>query len=188
MRKYQLTAIKHYPVNWIDGMKISKQHFVQSENALQDHFRDAVAIGIRNHNYGLLSPAPDMERSLEIEIEIDPQNIIHVNLNTCRAIAPNGTRIEIVKGSDTYNYSARKLTASHKHDSTKSEQSYAIIIQANPLVRVPAGEPDPGEQPARHPFSVPEATVSILPVEQLQPTDGNYIILSKLINDKGAGR
>ena len=188
MKKYQLKPIEHYPVNWIDGMKISRQHFMQNESALQDHFRDAVALGIHSHNYGLLSAAPDMERSLEIDIQIDPQNIIHVNLKTCRAIAPNGARIEVLKGGDTYSYSAKKLTAAHKHDSAKDTQVYAIVIQTNPLVRVPAGEPDPSEQPARHPFSAPEVTVSILPIEQLTPTDGNYIILSKLINEKGEWR
>jgi hypothetical protein len=185
MKKYQLSAITHYPVNWIDGMKISKQHFIQSENALQDHFRDVAAITLNNYNYGLLSPAPGTNSSLEIEIQIDPQNIIQVSLKTCRAIAPNGSRIEILKGSNNYNYSGKKLQASYAHDSKKDEQVYAIIIQANPLSRIPAGEPDPAEQPARHPFSVPEASVSILPVEQLQPADGNYIILAKIFNQKG---
>lgn len=185
MKKYQLSAINHYPVNWIDGMKISRQHFIQSENALQDHFRDVAAISLNNYNYGLLSPAPGMNSSLEIEIQIDPQNIIQVALKTCRAIAPNGSRIEILKGSNNYNYSGKKLQASHTHDSKKEEQVYAIIIQSDPLSRIPAGEPDPAEQPARHPFSVPESSVSILPVEQLQPADGNYLILAKIVNQKG---
>ena len=185
MKKYQLKPISHYPVNWIDGMKISKQHFLQTENALQDHFRDALAIGINNINYGLLSPAPDTSSSLELEIQIDPQNIIHVNLKTCRAVAPNGTRIEIIKSSNTFNYSAKKLSASYTHDNSKPEQTYAIIIQANPNERIPAGEPDPAEQPARHPYSIPAVNLSILPVEQLQPTEGSYLILARLSNDKG---
>ena len=185
MKKYELKPISHYPVNWIDGMKISKQHFIQTENALQDHFRDAVAITVNNHNYGLLSPAPDMTGSLEVEIQIDPQNIIHVALRTCRAIAPNGARIEILKGSKVYNYSAKRLSASHTHDGVKTVQTYAIVVQVNPYSRVPSGEPDASEQPARHPFSVPDVSVSILPVEQLQPTEGNYLILAKLSNEKG---
>ncbi|MCW3128078.1 MAG: hypothetical protein JWO03_3736 [Bacteroidetes bacterium] len=185
MKKYELKPISHYPVNWIDGMKISKQHFIQTEYALQDHFRDSVAITVNNHNYGLLSPAPDMASSLEVDIQIDPQNIIHVSLKTCRAIAPNGARIEILKGSKVYNYSGKRLSAEHKHDGGKATQTYAIIAQVNPYQRVPSGEPDASEQPARHPFSVPEVSVSILPVEQLQPTEGNYLILAKLTNDKG---
>lgn len=185
MKKYQLKPISHYPVNWIDGMKISKQHFLQTESALQDHFRDTLAISINNGNYGLLSPASDTSSSLELEIQIDPQSIIHVNLRTCRAVAPNGARIEIIKSSNTYNYSAKKLTTSYAHDNTKAEQTYAIIIQADPNERIPAGEPDPSEQPARHPFSIPSAAISVLPVEQLQPTEGNYLILARLTNDKG---
>jgi hypothetical protein len=185
MKKYELKPISHYPVNWIDGMKISKQHFIQTENALQDHFRDSIAITVNNHNYGLLSPAPDMMSSLEVEIQIDPQSIIHVGLKTCRAVAPNGARIEILKGSKVYNYSAKRLVASHTHDSAKTSQTYAIIVQVNPYSRIPSGEPDASEQPARHPFSVPDVSLSILPVEQLQPTEGNYLILAKLTNDKG---
>lgn len=185
MKKYELKPLSHHPVNWIDGMKISKQHFMQTENALQDHFRDAVAININNHNYGLLSPAPDMSGSLEVEVQIDPQNIIHVVLKTCRAIAPNGARIEILKGNKAYNYSAKRLSASHAHDTGKTSQTYAIVVQVNPYLRVPSGEPDASEQPARHPFSVPDVSVSILPEEQLQPTEGNYIILAKIKNEKG---
>ena len=185
MKKYELKPISHYPVNWIDGMKISKQHFIQTESALQDHFRDAMAVHVNNYNYGLLSHAPGMTGSLEVEIQIDPQSIIHVALKTCRAIAPNGARIEVLKGSKVYNYSAKKLTASHAHDSGKAIQTYAIVVQVNPYSRVPSGEPDASEQPARHPFSVPEISVSILPEEQLQPTEGNYLILAKLTNNKG---
>jgi hypothetical protein len=185
MKKYELKPISYYPVNWIDGMKISKQHFIQTENALQDHFRDSMAINVNNYNYGLLSPAPDMSGSLEVEIQIDPQNIIHVALKTCRAIAPNGARIEVLKGAKVYNYSAKRLTASHTHDTGKTSQTYAIIVQVNPYSRVPSGEPDASEQPARHPFSVPDISVSILPEEQLQPTEGNYLILAKLTNEKG---
>jgi hypothetical protein len=151
MKKYELKPIQYYPVNWIDGMKISKQHFLQTENALQDHFRDALAITINNHNYGLLSPAPDMTGSLEVEIQIDPQNIIHVVLKTCRALAPNGARIEILKSNKAYNYSAKRLAASHAHDSGKVTQTYAIVVQVDPYSRVPSGEPDASEQPALPP-------------------------------------
>jgi hypothetical protein len=185
MKKYELKPLSYYPVNWIDGMKISRQHFIQTENAVQDHFRDSLALTINNHNYGLLSPAPDMPGSLEVEVQIDPQNIIHVVLKTCRAITPNGARIEVLKDNKAYNYSAKRLTASHTHDSGKSSTTYAIIVQVNPYSRVPSGEPDASEQPARHPFAVPDVSVSILPEEQLQPAEGNYLILAKLTNDKG---
>ena len=185
MKKYQLKPLNHYPVNWIDGMKVSRQHFTQTENAVQDQLRDSRAIAINNFNYGLLSAAPDMTSSLELEIQIDPQNIIHVNLKTCRAIAPDGTRIEILKSHNSSHYSAERLMATYSHDSSKAEQTYAIVIQANPTKRLPAGEPDPAEQPARHPYSVPDAAISILPIEELEPTEGNYLILAKLTHEKG---
>ena len=188
MKKYQLKPIQHYPVNWIDGMKVSKRHFVHTDNAVQDQLRDSRAVGINTYNYGLLSAAPDMSSSLDIEIQIDPQNIIHVHLKTCRAIAPDGTRIEILKSHQSAHYSTERLMATYSHDAAKVQQTYAIILQANPTERIPAGEPDPSEQPTRHPYSVPDAAVSILPVEELQPTEGNYLILAKLTYEKGEWR
>ena len=34
--------IKHHAVNWIDGMKISKSHFAETNNFIYDQIRDGI--------------------------------------------------------------------------------------------------------------------------------------------------
>lgn len=35
-KNYNLKEISHYPVNWIDGMKVSRKHFIQMDAATAD--------------------------------------------------------------------------------------------------------------------------------------------------------
>ena len=35
--------LTHYPVNWIDGMKLSSSHFIAVQDFVTDSLRDAIA-------------------------------------------------------------------------------------------------------------------------------------------------
>ena len=70
--------IKYFPVNWVDGMKISEAHFNHLQSFTIDNVRDAIAFGITNYNYGLLQPAPGEKTSLDIAIGFDQSKLIRV--------------------------------------------------------------------------------------------------------------
>ena len=36
--------LTHYPVNWIDGMKLSSSHFIAVQDFVTDSVRDAIAL------------------------------------------------------------------------------------------------------------------------------------------------
>ena len=36
--------LTHYPVNWIDGMKLSSRHFTAVQDFVTDSVRDAIAL------------------------------------------------------------------------------------------------------------------------------------------------
>ena len=38
--------LTHYPVNWIDGMKLSSSHFIAVQDFVTDSVRDAIALDI----------------------------------------------------------------------------------------------------------------------------------------------
>ena len=40
--------LTHYPVNWIDGMKLSSSHFIAVQDFVTDSVRDAIALIRRN--------------------------------------------------------------------------------------------------------------------------------------------
>jgi len=45
--------LTHYPVNWIDGMKLSSSHFIAVQDFVTDSVRDAIALQTIDLNYGL---------------------------------------------------------------------------------------------------------------------------------------
>ncbi len=46
--------LKYPNVNWVNGMKIRKEHFIQQENAFDDKLKDVTACFLNGYNYGLL--------------------------------------------------------------------------------------------------------------------------------------
>ena len=47
---------KHLSVNWTDGMKVNKEHFIDTENFIVDNLRDVASIPVNTYNFGLLPP------------------------------------------------------------------------------------------------------------------------------------
>jgi len=45
--------LTHYPVNWIDGMKLSSSHFIAVQDFVTDGIRNAIALQTTDLNYGL---------------------------------------------------------------------------------------------------------------------------------------
>ena len=51
MREYP----KHFPVNWIDGMKINKGHFIAQDNAWTDALQEVGALTTSPIRFGILA-------------------------------------------------------------------------------------------------------------------------------------
>ena len=91
-----IEKLNHFPVNWIDGMKINKTHFTEVQNFVSDSVRDAVGVHTSMIGYGLL-PVKD---PVKINLIIDNHKLLRIKVEECHAITPNGSRIETEK--ETY--------------------------------------------------------------------------------------
>lgn len=157
--------IKYDLTNWVDGMKIHKDHFLNSENALMDAIRDARASMLTHYNFGLLPPAPGDISALDFNLVKSQSDNYIFTLNLCRAITAGGARIEIGASLD------KKLTGTSKFDQfsggKKEFDYYYAVVTVNPFERVPQGEPSPRETPARHPYTKPFYSLDIISGEDL---------------------
>jgi len=90
-----IEKLNHFPVNWIDGMKINKTHFTEVQNFVSDSVRDAVGVHTSMIGYGLL-PVKD---PVKINLIIDNHKLLRIKVEECHAITPNGSRIEIGEGT-----------------------------------------------------------------------------------------
>jgi hypothetical protein len=157
--------LKHYFINWIDGMKISKDHFISTENAViyQNHLVGRFLVN--PYNFGLL-PGTDGESPLDVSFEIESGNQISVTINRCRAITSGGIIIDL--DADALSSGSEISIKDFDFKNTESASgAFYIIIKVNPYNRVPAGDADPAENPPRHPFVTSGFLVSIVPVEQM---------------------
>ena len=177
-----LPEIKYLSVNWIDGMKVNKNHFIQLENALNDQLRDSIGFNLTNYNYGLLPPAPGMINSLNLKLDFDQTRMIRLKLLECRAITHGGARIEIINTQQQ----ALTLPVDHLTVELNSneliENEYDIIVTVNPFNHIPSGSPDPDENPPRHPYTIPEYRVQIIPQGQLNDTNqwAYHLLIGKM--------
>lgn len=161
-----LPELKHFPVNWADGMKVSRHHFVSSEAWMQDSLRDTACLGLTDYYYGLL-PSSSKEPALDLSILEDRQRQrLSVQLHRCRALTRGGCRIEITPHtSESLDLATSPLQLAYDIKEAGNLQ-YHIILMVHPQQRVPAGTPDPEEQPLRYPYTLPEYRLDIIPSQQ----------------------
>ncbi|HMT28086.1 MAG TPA: hypothetical protein PKD91_02280 [Bacteroidia bacterium] len=161
-------------MNWVDGMKMNKEHFEQTDSYIKDLARDVLALQLNDLNYGLCLPVETGSVSLNIKISIDPSKIIRVQLISCRAITSGGSRIEFGHNQSLkLNADSDKLLTEYHFDDTKDKLFY-VIISTNIHARIPVGQPDAEETPPRFPFVSPEYQLQILPESQINISQIQY--------------
>lgn len=179
------SELSHHSVNWIDGMKISRKHFLEMENFTIDRVRDAIAMGLSNHSYGLLPS--EGSKSYEVFISCDYTQQINVKVVNCRAITSDGCRIEIIQSDDlVLNTSYSQLLQQYNIQPSK-ENVFYVVLSVDLFARQPAGEPQMGEHPPRHPYTVPSYKLSIVPASHIQatPFSASHLIIGKIIYQSG---
>lgn len=156
---------KHHMVNWVDGMKIRKQHFVDEQKAFSQHLMHGTSSRLNAINFGLLPPSSqNSESSYKLNVEVENTDSIHVNVFRCKATTPGGFIINI----DSENAEPRHFTISLPAEAqeTESPQSYLLVLSASPFSYREVGEADPNEVPPRRPYVEPEYRLGLLPKQQ----------------------
>src|SRR5699024_11610054 len=87
---------KYHMINWVDGMKIRKRHFVDQQHAFNQRVMGGISTHLSAINYGLLSPSfQDSPSTFKLDIEIENTHTVHVNIFSCKAVTPGGFLIDI---------------------------------------------------------------------------------------------
>jgi hypothetical protein len=159
------------PVNWTDGMKISKDHFLQDQYARIQDQAFATGAHINNINYGLLPAVTYSQSSIRLFINVDNQQNVVVKLLNCRAVTPGGFVINIEQNSTNEITNVEEkiigLSVPFSELKVKSEK-YFIVLSVNPYQRNPFGNAAADELPPRIPFTIPQYNLSLLPEEDFQ--------------------
>lgn len=169
------------PVNWIDGMKINKDHFIASDNSVTNQLKNAYLGFLTPLNYGLLVQTNNDTPSLQVIADVDNQSRIHVKLINCRAITQDGIRIDI---QNNY-FSSDELSHAIPQALLNAEEAGAeeiyIALSVNHKKRIPFGVPSTDEVPPRLPHVLPAYNISLLKKEDLASVKTqNSLVIGKL--------
>lgn len=176
-----IKPLSYKPINWINGMKLSSDHFTLGDLYVQDFVRDAVSIHLHNSNYGFLPPFAGYKSSHEIDILEKATNHIEIKVKYCNAVTPEGCHIDITQ-SDT----GDALTHNHYFGQTEP-RNYAVLLIVNPFKQVPTGVPNPEESPIRYPELSKSYSIVVLPESELvqQSPDNYFLIIGQVYHENG---
>ncbi|ACU62300.1 hypothetical protein [Chitinophaga pinensis] len=175
-----IVPLKYKPVNWVDGMKLSSTHFVDTDQHHQDIVRDARSLVLTSYNYGILPPFAGQRSAYDIEIMEKATNHVEISVRVLNAITAEGNRIDI-DGAGSLQH---QLHYGHyfQENSEGRTISYNVILSVNPFERVPAGIPDPEDNPPRYPEVAKGYTISLLPTAAIAPkaADSNSLTIGQI--------
>jgi hypothetical protein len=164
------------PVNWMDGMKMNKNHFLSTDAAHIDANRDTLQALLSPVSYGLI---PTEDRNLfNLSLSIDNQHVIKAKLLSLEAVTQGGCRISIHGDLD------KNFTSPEISQAGKSGESglFWVSVSINLFERTPIGSPDPQELPPRNPYTLPTYTLHITADAQLKQLlqNPNQFIVGKV--------
>ncbi len=156
---------RYRAVHWIDGMKISKEHFIAADHHLSHALREVRAVGLSPHSFGLY--ATEGEDALQIDIQAVPDRTLRVEVRRCRAVTSDGSLIDIDESNAVRaEISLPQLLSDYR---LEGDQAFGIVLSVNAFETQPFGEPDAGEIPPRHPFVDALYQISAVPLATVQP-------------------
>ncbi|VXB39924.1 hypothetical protein ACLB9Y_06820 [Chryseobacterium scophthalmum] len=173
-----IQPIKHFAINWVDGMKVSQRHLNDQDNFLIDTIRDGNSLGITNYNYGLLPLSNEFTDKTIFDVHNTATNDVQLFIKNCSAVTLAGYRLEL----KDRRVSVKSLAKSLNLDENQMDGEYYILISVNPFDKVPFGDIDPEEIPPRHPNSHANYHIELLPVSSLNSnhSGGNYLVVGKV--------
>lgn len=154
-------------MNWIDGMKMSRGHFVDLQRAIEDRIRDERAHSAWHLDHGILPGRHNGKSALDYEVILDDRDKFTLRVRQCRAITAGGDRIEVLHG-ETPEGSMPVLTATIGEALLQEGASFDLLIAMDSLDMEPYGVPDPLESPPRHPWSRPRYNLGWASSEDLR--------------------
>ncbi len=155
-------------VNWIDGMKMSRTHFLELQQAVEDRLRDDRASLAYHADHGLLPGRYNGKPALDYELTFDGRARFALRMRQCRAVTQGGDRIELLSGSEP---DGTGLTSAVEIPVALMQEGHEfdLLLKIDSLNMEPYGVPSTQESPPRHPFVRPTCTLEWASTEELRP-------------------
>lgn len=132
---------QHFQVNWVNGMKITSDHFLEMENHFIDRMQSSISGLVNPMNYGLVPGVAENTTSPRFTITLNKDRI--TILNGMIILTPEGHLIQIPE-NQTFPITSPAVHADW----------FFLVVSGRPYVRAPFGTISPNENPARYPYAM----------------------------------
>ena len=173
--------IKNGYINWIDGMKISKDHFLGLQRAVEERIRDERALAGLTRDFGILPGAFNGKAPLDHVLTFEGRHKFVLELAQCRGITQGGDRIEVLDHGDPLE--PRSVLSGEVEQTLMQEgHEFDILVRVDSLNMAAYGVPDVKESPPRHPYARPKCTLDWVPVKEFQHEGQglNHLVIARL--------
>ncbi|AWG25817.1 hypothetical protein [Flavobacterium kingsejongi] len=172
----------HLPINWTDGVKLTKDHFIDNYFNFITIVSDYNKVHLNNFNYGCTQTASD--KSIDIDIKIEAGQLV-AYLRKCELIAKNGHLISFNQELYGTNLPEAKINANDLD--RNSFEFYYVIVSINPYDLIPVGIPNPNMIPLHHPHVLPEIKLHIVNKKEVNDNflEGYFLIVKKIAFQNG---
>jgi hypothetical protein len=171
-------SIKYYPVNWEDGMKINKSHFIAQNNAIDDAMHQMASLGLSPNRFGLLPPSVAGENNYSIQVSVDNQRRIRIALPHCQAVTQGGIRISIPALGNSLKQGDQYPVIDFDLSKQSTESIWWVVLLVHPYELQAAGEADLTENPPRLSYVIPSYTVELVSSGQFNQYKANPYAIS----------
>lgn len=181
-----MNKIKNYPINWTDGVRINKQHFLGHYYNMVETQKNIYLSSLNDFNYGVGEQIEGNIKNIEIETVKNSDASIIVKLKSCNAITRSGFHIIYYEG--LYGDHVPMLTFQPSDMIDMSKQNLYIVVSVSPYSLVPVGEPDPDAIPLHHPYALPKIELSVISEHQanLSFLKNNFLVIGRLTIQKNS--
>lgn len=163
------TSTIYLPVNWADGMKINKNHFIAEQQATVWQQSKLAAATLHPFNYGIILQQQLHKSRQQLSVTTDNQQQVSVRLLSCHAITPGGHLISFDDETTSQDHLLNGIVNGLQvpYDQLiATETTYYVVVSVNPYQRIPAGEPNVEETQLRPPHTVPTYQLQLVPVRE----------------------
>ena len=168
--------------NWMNGMKINNFHLENSETAQLSELQRSLSIYINENNYGVYCNDQKHGESFDCSISKSIGDNYLIKLTKLRGVTFGGNVINIhpgITGEISLNFQPERNSSKSQND-----KNYFLLINVDYSKRIPYGNPNQDESPARLPFVHPKYELEVLSEEQinLNTQYENILIIGRFVS------
>jgi hypothetical protein len=132
---------EYFQVNWINGMKITADHFIELENHFIYRTQNSIKGFINPLNYGLIPGVDENVTTPHFSVSLNKEKV--TILHGFVAVTPEGHLFQIPANQE---FSIAKPLV--------QSDWYYLVVSGQPFVRAAFGKINPNENPSRYPYAM----------------------------------